>query len=284
MSLKHVLIEEVSLRDGLQNETKIVLPQVRAHLVNKLQNAGIKRIQIGSFVNPKLVPQMAGTDEVWHAIRRRQDVRYNVLVLSKKGLKKAIDEGIPHVSIYFSASDTHSRNNVGLSANDARELAIALMRDARKNGLTSTLGIMCAFGYNSKEPIKTADIKGLVSKLPLDDVEELSLADTVGQAIPKTMKQTLREISALIDPERLCIHLHDTKGLGYENLQIALEFGVSKFDTSLTGLGGCPFVPGAVGNISTEKTISLLEKKGITTGIDIEELDKIATELKQILL
>jgi hydroxymethylglutaryl-CoA lyase len=278
-----VWLEEVGPRDGLQNEPKVLTPETRAYFIEKLQDAGLRRIQIGSFVNPKLVPQMAGTDVVWRLLKKRDGVRYSVLVLSEKGLRSAIAEGLPHVAIYVSASDTHSRKNVGMPLVEALEKTLKLVSIASEHHVDITAGIMCAFGCFYEGPIPTEKVVDLVARFPLESVQEFGLADTTGMGDPQGVSSLITALKPLIPPEKIALHLHDTHARGYDNLMAGLEAGVRKFDASVGGLGGCPFVPGAAGNISTERTVELLDSLGFHTGIDAEAVRKISSELKEVL-
>jgi hydroxymethylglutaryl-CoA lyase len=278
-----VFLEEVGPRDGLQNEPTVLSPEARAHLIGQLQDAGLRRIQIGSFVNPKLVPQMAGTDEVWRLLNKREGVRYSVLVLSEKGLRAAIAEKMPHVAIYVSASDTHSRKNVGMPLMDALEKALKMVSIACEHQIEVTAGIMCAFGCFYEGKIQTEKVVDLVSRFPLRSIGELGLADTTGMGAPEAVLSLIEALKPLIPPKRIALHLHDTHSRGYDNLRAGLEAGVRRFDVSIGGLGGCPFIPGAAGNISTERTVELLDSLGFRTGIDVEAVRKINRELKEVL-
>jgi hydroxymethylglutaryl-CoA lyase len=280
---RFVLLEEVGPRDGLQNEPKVLSPEARARLIEQLQDSGLRRIQIGSFVNPKLVPQMAGTDEVWRLLKKGEGVRYSVLVLSEKGLRSAIAERIPHVAIYVSASDTHSRKNVGMPLMDALEKALKLVNMAAEHRIEITAGIMCAFGCFYEGKILTEKIVDLVGRFPLESIQELGLADTTGMGDPEGVSRLIAALKPLIPPDRIAMHLHDTHAGGYDNLQAGLDAGVRKFDVSIGGLGGCPFIPGAAGNISTERTVELLDSLGFYTGIDSEAVGRIGRELKEVL-
>ncbi len=277
------LLEEVGPRDGLQNEPKILAPEARARLIERLQEAGLKRIQIGSFVNPKFTPQMAGTDLVWRLLKKRKGVRYSVLALSEKGLRLAIKERLPHVAIYVSASDTHSRKNVGMSLTEAVEKTLQLIGLASEHQIEVTAGVMCAFGCFYEGPIPVDSIVDMVARLPLASIQELGLADTTGMGDPEAVLGMIQALKPLIPVDRITLHLHDTHSKGYDNLLAGLDAGVRKFDVSVGGLGGCPFIPGAKGNISTERTVELLNSLGFRTGIDPEAVRAISDDLKAAL-
>ncbi|AFM25962.1 hydroxymethylglutaryl-CoA lyase [Desulfomonile tiedjei] len=267
-----VLIQEVGLRDGLQNEPRILQPGIRAHIADLLGDAGIPRIQIGSFVNPKRVPQMAGTAEVWHEIRRKPGVRYSALVLNARGLDQAIACGIPHVEIYVSVSETHSLKNSGIGTEEALEAAALMIDAARSRGLGVTAGLMCAFGCFYEGKIDLRRVLDMVSRLRASSLDEIGLADTSGMGDPESIGSTLEAVAELMPLDEITLHLHDTRGLGIQNMVAGLTAGVRRFDASVGGLGGCPFIPGAVGNIATERVVQVLHSMRYSTGIMPESL------------
>jgi hydroxymethylglutaryl-CoA lyase len=278
-----VLLQEVGPRDGLQNEPRVLQPEARAGLIDSLAEAGLPRIQIGSFVNPRKVPQMAGTDLVWRLIRKSGKTLYSVLVLNDKGLDMALDAGIPHAEIYVSASGTHSMKNSGASTEKALEGALGMIRRALTQGIGVTAGVMCAFGCFYEGPVPVEKVLGIVAEFEKLSPTDLALADTSGMADPEGIRRVVRPVASLANVDRLGLHLHDTRGRGKENLIEALQLGVRRFDTSVGGLGGCPFIPGAVGNISTEGTAKTLELLGYRTGIDIEKVIEASRSLERML-
>jgi hydroxymethylglutaryl-CoA lyase len=278
-----VILQEVGPRDGLQNEPRILTPEVRAGLIERLADAGLPRIQVGSFVNPQLVPQMAGTDEVWRRMEKKPGVRYSVLVLNRKGVQRAIDAGISHVDVYVSASDTHSLKNVGTTANRALDEALAMIESALDNGIGVTAGVMCAFGCFYEGAVPVDKVNEIVAALDAKAHGEIVLADTAGMADPISIKNTIESVAAIVEVNRLAAHLHDTRGLGMANLVAALETGVRRFETSICGLGGCPFIPGSAGNISTDGTVQTLEGRGHRTGIDLHKLRGVAAYVQNLL-
>jgi len=278
-----VLLQEVGPRDGLQNESLVLTPQQRAALIDSLADAGLPRIQIGSFVSPRLVPQMAGTDTVWHRIVNRGAARYSVLVLNERGLEQAIACGIPHVEIYVSASETHSLKNSGATVANALRHAKVMIDRAVSQGVGVTAGVMCAFGCFYEGAVSIEKVMQLLDAFCSSMPAEIGLADTAGMGTPDQMKRTIESAGEVVDLSRLTVHLHDTRGQGLANLVASLEMGVRRFDTSVGGLGGCPFVPGAVGNISTERTVEMVESMGFATRVDTVKVRRIAKELGTLL-
>ncbi len=280
---KRVWLQEVGPRDGLQNEQMTLSPEVRAKLIESLVDAGLSRIQIGSFVNPRLVPQMAGTDKLWQGLRKKNNVRYSVLVLNDKGLEMALAEEIPHIEIYVSASETHSFQNSGVSIAQALKIASRVINKALQNDRSVTAGVMCAFGCFYEGPVGLKKVSDIVHEFASNGQLEIGLADTAGLGEPAGIDIVLESVQEIVSADRLILHLHDTRGNGVANLKAALEKGVRRFDTSLGGLGGCPFIPGAKGNISTEQAVNVMESLGYWTGVDRSRLDKIWMELAHLL-
>lgn len=276
---KEVLLQDVGPRDGLQNEPSILTVENRVELVEQLAEAGLRRIQIGSFVNPKLVPQMGGMDELWRKLRKRPGVRYSVLVLNDRGLDLALAERIPHVETYVSASETHSIKNSGVSVERALNSAATMIETAIAEGIGVTAGVMCAFGCFYEGAVSIDKVMGIVARLWEKYPEEIGLADTSGMADPESIQAVIQAVNQEVPIERITLHLHDTRGLGIQNMIAALELGVRRFDTSVGGLGGCPFIPGAAGNISTERSVETLHSMGFRTGIHLEKMNLIRQEL-----
>lgn len=267
-----VLLQEVGPRDGLQNEARVLLPEVRARFIDLLAEAGLFRIQIGSFVNPRRVPQMAETDLVWKMIRKNRGTRYSVLVLNDRGLQQALTAGVPHIEIYVSASRTHSLTNSGMTTEEALESATVMIKTVLEEGIGVTAGVMCAFGCFYEGSVPAERVIEIVQEFETLKPTDIALADTSGMAAPEDVRRIVPLAARRTGIQRIGLHLHDTRGRGRENLVEALRLGVRRFDTSVGGLGGCPFIPGAVGNISTEGTANTVELLGYQTGIDRERV------------
>jgi hydroxymethylglutaryl-CoA lyase len=279
---KKVLVQEVGPRDGLQNEPRTLSVEARIRLIEDLVDAGIPRVQIGSFVNLRRVPQMMGTDLVWLRLRRRPDTRYSVLILNRRGLELARAAGVPYVEIYVSASETHSLKNSGTSVRRALSEACLLIEEALKDGMGVTAGVMCALGcfYEGRVPVER--VARLVAEFEEHGPAEIGLADTTGMGEPDAVKRVIQSLAETTVPSRLSIHLHDTRGFGMANLVAALELGVRRFDASIGGLGGCPSIPGAAGNISTEAAVVSLHRLGYPTGIDLDKLRSVTKGLESL--
>lgn len=278
-----VLIQEVSPRDGLQNQSAILPVHQRIALIKSLAGAGLLRIQIGAFVNPKVVPQMADSDLVWKGLdHERKDILYSVLVLNERGLEKAIALGVQHIEMYVSASETHSQRNSRVGTQRALKDAVAIINRGVMAGVTVTAGVMCALGCFFEGPIAEDHVSEMVEILAGSGASEIGLADTTGMGIPNTVKSLVDKVSLIVSPDIISLHLHDTHGHGLSNIQAGLDSGIRRFDSSLRGLGGCPFIPGAAGNVATEKVVGLVESLGFRTGVNLDRLEAAVSILTEI--
>ena len=281
--LNEIKIQEVGPRDGLQNEKTILSPIQRSRFIKRLMASGLTRIQVGSFVNPKRVPQMANTDEVLRLLDMNANVRFSVLALNLKGVESAIRSGVRHVELFVSASETHSVKNGGMSIDGALKSSRFMIKEARDAGLTITTGVMCAFGCEFEGRVESETVKRIIEHFTIMQPEEVCLADTTGLATPDLIESTLQEILTIVDVEKISLHLHDTHGNAEKNLFRALDLGVRMFDSSTGGLGGCPFIPGAAGNIATESMVELLHERGFATGVDLNRLLSAGHFIKNLL-
>ncbi|WP_250630581.1 hydroxymethylglutaryl-CoA lyase [Rhodoflexus caldus] len=278
-----VILEEQGLRDGLQVESTLLPTEKKVELIHRLMDAGLKRIQVGSFVNPKLVPQMADTAAVFAAIQQRPDVSLNALVLNTKGVERAVEAGFTHVAASISASDTHSRKNANKSLEEAMTEFESMVRTAKAAGMRVRGGLQCAFGCRYEGEIPAQRVLDL-SKRHLDlGIDEIALADSTGMGNPRQMEELMGQIVEMAGHVPVMLHLHDTEGKGLANVVAAMRVGVRHFDTAFGGLGGCPFIKGATGNIATEDTAYMLEEMDIRTGIDIAAIVAITREMEEIL-
>ncbi len=243
----------------------------RIELVNALSACGFRRIQIGAFVSPRWVPQMAETEKVYEGIDRYPGVTYSALVLNKKGLDRAVSAGLKHASIFVSASETHSRENSNCSVAEATIAARTLIEGAKFLGLTVQAGVMNAFGCRFDGKISPLLVLKLIKTYAESGADEVNLADTAGLAHPKQMEEMIRGVRDACELP-LSLHLHDTYGFGLANVYAAWRSGVSRFDACCGGLGGCPFIPGAAGNVASEDVVHLFESMGVRTGISLERL------------
>jgi len=278
-----VTLTEVGLRDGIQIENRPIPTEMKLDLIETLVAAGLKSLQITAFVHPDKVPQMADAEKLISKLPVYAGVEFTGLVLNLNGVNRAQEAGLQTVEVSVSASDIHSRKNAGLSLEQARNLSVEMVTRAKEFGLNVRAGLQCAFGcvYEGLVPVhRVVEMAGAYVQAGAD---VLALADTTGMATPVTVTDLLSAIGPVSANIPLALHLHDTRGLGLVNLMKALEFGVDRFDTSFGGMGGCPFVMGAAGNIATEDTVHLLSSLGIETGIDIEKVAAISRSMSDFL-
>lgn len=279
---KKVVIEEQGLRDGIQNLPNPISTQQKLHFIDGLINAGIKRIQIASFVHPKLVPQMADSDELSKLINKKEDVLYSGLVLNMRGVERGIDAGLNHLSCSISASNTHSQKNARKTLHQARTAFSQMVKTCRSNNVAARGGIQCAFGCRYEGQIDHDHVIDMV-KAHLDTgIQELALADSTGMANPQQMEDMMHAVIHEAGAIPVVLHLHNTESKGYANLYAALKSGVRIFDTAFGGLGGCPFIKSATGNIATEDTVHMLHQMGYETGIDPKQIATLSAEMEEI--
>ena len=268
-----ILIEDEFLRDGLQNEARIFTLAEKLEFLAALEAAGLRRIQIGSFVHPKWVPQMADTDALCEAMPRKPGVTYTALVLNGSGLDRALAVRLEHLSISISASETHSRKNTNRSVDEARAAITPVIARALSEGVTVRAGIQSALGCGFEGRIDPARVIAIAREFAAIGVQEINIADTAGLANPVQVYDLCRKLQDATGPDvALSLHLHDTRGLGLANMLAGLQAGVRIFDAAMGGLGGCPFVPEATGNIATEDLAFACEEMGLATGIDWQKL------------
>jgi hydroxymethylglutaryl-CoA lyase/(R)-citramalyl-CoA lyase len=265
-----VVICDVGPRDGLQNEARTLEPVVRAELCDRLAAAGLHRIEAASFVNPKLVPQMAGAEEVMAALHRKPGIVYAGLVLNDKGYERAVAAGVDEVHYAFSATDEFGRRNQNATTDEGLKTALALVARARSDRMPITVTISVAFGSPFDGPVPPERVLSIVERLMAIPPDEICLADTIGVGVPSQVKELVGGAMRL--GATVGAHFHNTRNTGYANAVAALEEGVVSLDASVGGAGGCPFAPKATGNIATEDLVYLMRGLGIVTGIDLDAL------------
>ena len=261
---------DVGPRDGLQNEAVTLAPSIRAELCDRLARAGIRRMEAASFVNPKLVPQMAGAEEVMSALQRRPDVVYAGLALNEKGYERALAAGVDEVHYAFAATDEFGRRNQNATVEEGLRTALALVARARADRIPITVTISVAFGCPFEGPVAPERVLKIVERLMAVPADEICLADTIGVGVPAQVRELVRGARSL--GAVAGAHFHNTRNTGYANAVAALEEGVVSLDASVGGAGGCPFAPRATGNIATEDLAYMLRGLGVETGIDLGAL------------
>jgi isopropylmalate/homocitrate/citramalate synthase len=265
-----VIVCDVGPRDGLQNEAKTLPPSVRADLCDRLAAAGVRRMEAASFVNPKLVPQMAGAEEVMAALHRKQGTVYAGLVLNEQGYERAVAAGVDEVHYAFAATDEFGRRNQNATTTEGLKTALALVARARSDRMPITVTISVAFGCPFEGPVPAERVLKIVEHLMAVPPDEVCLADTIGVGVPPQVRELVRGARAL--GAATGAHFHNTRNTGYANAATAVEEGAVSLDASVGGAGGCPFAPNATGNIATEDLVYLLRGMSVDTGIDLDAL------------
>ncbi len=278
---ENIEIVDVGPRDGLQSQPQLVDTQTKISLIKRLIAAGIRRLEAVSFVNPKRVPQMADADAVIEQLPRHEDVSYIGLVLNEKGLERALDTDIDQLNCVMVTTDTFCQRNQGKNASDMLEAIAAMALTAQRSRRFFGVTVAATFGCPFEGEVAVDTVVNIVQRLAAMGIDEISLADSIGVAVPSDVTRVVmavREVSGAI-PLRL--HFHNTRNTGIANVYAAVEAGVRIFDASCGGVGGCPFAPGATGNVGTEDVLYLLHRLGYATGIDIEEVIATAKWLEQ---
>jgi hydroxymethylglutaryl-CoA lyase/(R)-citramalyl-CoA lyase len=275
-----VTICEVGPRDGLQNQPKTLEPEVRTDLVNRLADAGLRRIEAVSFVNPRRVPQMAGAEEVVEGIDRREGVVYAGLALNEHGYDRLAKTGLDEVHFAFAASETFNRRNQNASVDESVAACERIAARAREDGVRATATIGTAFGCPFEGRVDPSRVAELAGRLA-DSVDEVVFADTIGVAVPRQIRDVLGRADLRGKPAGL--HLHNTRNTAFANALAGIESGATVLDASVGGIGGCPFAPRATGNVCTEDLVYMLHGEGVETGVDLEALIGVAGWLEGVL-
>lgn len=274
---------EVGPRDGLQNEKGQIPSEAKIAFVNALANAGLSWIETTSFVHPKAVPQLADASEVMAGIDRKTGVRYPVLVPNERGMERALEAAADAICVFTAASEKFSQANVRATIDETFERFQTVIATAKQHGVWSRGYVSMAFHcpYEGKiAPEKAIDVAARLFELGIDQV---AIADTIGLATPREVARLLDLASDELPMDRIALHLHDTYGLALPNVMLGLEAGITVFDGAAGGLGGCPFAPGAPGNLATEKLLRLLHGLGIETGVDLDGVTSAAEEIRRYL-
>jgi hydroxymethylglutaryl-CoA lyase len=276
-----IVIEEQGLRDGLQSIKTFVPTHKKLEMIGAIADAGLKRIQVTSFVHPKLVPQMADAEDLCKDLDKSRNVHYSALVLNTKGIERAANVGLKHVDASISASNTHSRKNANASLQEARRRIAEMIKAGQEHGLMIRSGLQCVFGCRFEGRIEPNVVFDLIKEQLDLGIDEVVLADSTGMANPITIQEISAKVLELSEDRPVFLHLHDTEGKGLANALAAMQIGIAHFDTAFGGTGGCPFIKGASGNISTEDLTFMAEQIGINTGIDIEKIAAISRWLEE---
>ena len=274
-----VTLYEVGPRDGLQNETRTVPTSDKIDLINALSSTGLTHIEITSFVNPRWIPQLADAADVARGITRKDGVAYSCLVPNRQGLDAALASGMREVAVFLSASETHNKKNVNKTIAEtlvafADVVAPALAAGARVRAYVSTV-----YGCPYEGDVAPAAVVRLVTALRALGVYQVSLGDTIGVGTPLQVRKVLEEVLAVAPAEELALHFHDTCGGALANVLVGLDLGIATVDSAIGGLGGCPYAPGASGNLATEDVVYMLHGMGIETGVDLDALCNVSLKI-----
>jgi len=279
MAVKKITIVEMGLRDGLQNEKIILDVPSRLELLKKLLEAGSRRIELGAFVSPEWVPQMAGTAEmVRAALQLRKDneiprgTEFSVLVPNEKGMEAALESGIKEIAVFAAASESFSKKNINCSIEESFARFGPVMKLAKKNKIKVRGYLSACFGCPFEGKVAEAKVVQLAKRLYALGCYEISIGDTIGVANPAQVESLFRKLKKVIPVAKLAAHFHDTRGQALANILVAYQLGVRVFDASVGGLGGCPYAPGAAGNVSTEDVVYMFQGMGVKTGIDLPKM------------
>jgi hydroxymethylglutaryl-CoA lyase len=271
-----VSIREVAPRDGLQNEEPIPT-DAKVRLIDALSGTGVRRIEAVSFVHPKAIPQMADADEVWARAWHNPDVRYSALIPNTRGAQRAIAAGFTEIEVVVSASDTHNRRNLNRSTAESLDDIAGLIPLVHDAGATLEVIVATSFGCPFEGDVAPSHVASIVERVRADGADRIAFGDTTGMATPRRVRDLLTEVR----PDLL--HFHDTRGTGLANILTALDLGVTEFDASVGGIGGCPYAPGASGNVATEEVVHMLHDMGLDTGIDLDALIEVAEMAEKLL-
>jgi isopropylmalate/homocitrate/citramalate synthase len=273
MSLpKKVKIVEVGPRDGLQNEQQPISTEVKIELIHRLVDSGLSYIEAGSFVNPKWVPQMAGSDEVFQGIERKDGVTYAALIPNFQGFERAAALEVSEVAIFAAASESFSQKNINCSIDESLDRFIPIMEAAKSSGLSVRGYISCVVGCPYEGEVDAKKVAEVAARLHDMGCYEVSLGDTTGVGTPGSITRVIETVAEKVSIHRLAVHLHDTYGQALANIYAALQMGVDVVDSSVAGLGGCPYAKGASGNVATEGLVYMLNGLGIEHGVNLDKL------------
>jgi hydroxymethylglutaryl-CoA lyase len=284
MSLpQRVRLVEVGPRDGLQNESQPISVADKVMLVNELTDAGLGYIEVGSFVSPKWVPQMAGSAQVFANIARKDGVTYAALAPNMRGFEDALAAGVKEVAVFAAASEAFSQRNINCSISESLDRFLPIMEAARLHGIKVRGYVSCVLGCPYEGDVDPKQVAAVANELIAMGCYEVSLGDTIGTGTPGATRELFNTVAGQIPRGRLAGHFHDTYGQALANIYASLEEGIQVFDSSVAGLGGCPYAKGASGNVASEDVLYMVNGLGIETGIDLDKLIAAGQRISQVL-
>jgi len=282
-SVKSVKIVEVGPRDGLQNEKSIIDTGTKIDFIRRLAEAGLKFIEVTSFVHPKAIPQLYDALDVVKGLPPFPGVHYSALVPNTKGLDRALESGIREIAVFTATSNTFTQRNINMTIDESFAAFEPVVQRALQEGMFVRGYVSTAFYCPYEGKMSEGTALDVTRRLLEMGVQEVSIGDTIGQATPLDVTTTMSHMLAHVPLEKLAMHFHDTNGLALENVAASLDLGLSIFDSSAGGLGGCPYAPGASGNLSTDALVEFLEGQGIATGVDLEKLREASATIRKVL-
>ncbi|NBJ69897.1 MULTISPECIES: hydroxymethylglutaryl-CoA lyase [Clostridia] len=269
-------LKEVGPRDGLQNEKVFIDTEDKVKWINMLSESGIGEIEYSSFVHPKWIPQLKDAREVGRKIKRNKNVFYSALVPNLKGLEHALEAGIDGASVFMSVSETHNKKNINKTIAETYPVLREVIREAKTAGKNVTGYVSTVFDCPYEGKVEPEQVLRVCDQLIANGVDAISLGDTIGTAVPSQVESLLERMLPRFNPEQLILHFHDTRGMAIANILTSLQYGITHFDSSVGGLGGCPYAKGAAGNVATNDVLYLLHGLGIKTGIKEEKMQQAA--------
>ena len=281
MATSAVSIIEVGPRDGLQSEPEILSTSVKLEFIRRAIDAGIRRMEVTSFVHPKRVPQMADAEDVIRGLPDRDDVIYIGLVLNKKGFERARDVNIDEIGMAVVASDTYNQRNQGVPTSESIKAWLEMSAAARAAGMRANVMVSSAFGCPFEGEVPIARILEIVKQIVDGEPVELGIADSIGVAVPSQVTDLLGAVQEIVPDLPIRCHFHNTRNTGLANAQAALEAGVASLDASIGGIGGCPFAPAATGNIPTDDLLYMLDRSGVQSGVSLEKIIEASNWLQE---
>lgn len=280
-SQRRVSIIEVGPRDGLQSEPEILSTEAKIEFIRRAIDAGVRALEVTSFVHPKRVPQMADAEAVIKALPQRNDVRYIGLVLNQKGFERARDAGLGEIGMAVVASDTYNQRNQGVPTSESVKAWLAIAREAKAAGMRANVMISSAFGCPFEGDVPLQRVLDLVDQVLPGEPVELGIADSIGVGVPPQVTEMLQAIRERAPGMPIRCHFHNTRNTGLANAQAALDAGVTSLDASIGGIGGCPFAPAATGNIPTDDLLYMLDRSGVQTGVSLERVIETSKWLQE---